>query len=731
MLGKIRSVSQLWHFFGIEWLVYRIIYTIRLRTGIIRRRLPATPWGAQPLKDFFSEPSLAEPEVYLNYRQKNAPPFFFKPSNRNDYFTHFSKWDKGANSPIVLANEIGKGNFRYFEHSTAQVGFPPDWHCNPFNGQTAPADRHWSRIPDFGHGDIKVIWEPNRFWFVYALVRAYWRSGDERYADIFWKLVESWQMHNPPQLGLNWKCGQEVTFRVMAWCFGLYGFLDAKVTSPGRVQTLIQMIAVSGQRIEANMGYALSQKNNHGISEGVGLWTIALLFPEFHRAKKWRELGRQVLERLGKELIYNDGSFAQHSVNYHRLMLHDYLWALRLGDLQDQPLSSELKERVAKAGALLYQIQDEKTGRVPYYGQNDGALVLPLNNCDYQDFRPVIQATHYYCTSSRCYQPGPWDEDLLWLFGSDALKAPAEPPQRIDVKAEIGGYYTLRSKSGFAFVRCASFRHRPGQADMLQVDLWWRGQNIAVDAGTYSYNSPTPWNNPLANSAYHNTVTVDGVDQMNRFGKFLWLPWLHSRVRSFQRSSGGSLTYWEGEHNGYRRLKPQVTHRRGILRIGDKGWLVLDALDSTAKHNYRLHWLLPDLPREWNEVTGCMTLHTSVGPYFIKMATFSAEGRGIYSLMRGDEHNPRGWRAPYYFYREPALSVDLILQEKNVLFWTLCASEPCNVTRDGMALKIEGEHWHCLAILHADYPHRSSLIASVSRDGAVKDQLEMSTFTLL
>ena len=129
------------------------------------------------------------------------------------------------------------------------------------------------------------------------------------------------------------------------------------------------------------------------------------LFPELRSSERWRATGRQVLEDLGRELIYDDGAFSQHSANYHRLMLHDYLWVLRLGEVLGQPFSSELRERVGKSGEFLYQIQDDASGRVPCYGQNDGALVLPLNNCDYQDFRPVIQSTSYLATGTRRYQP--------------------------------------------------------------------------------------------------------------------------------------------------------------------------------------------------------------------------------------------------------------------------------------------------------------------------------------
>ncbi|MFP3472466.1 heparinase II/III family protein, partial [Micrococcus sp. SIMBA_144] len=70
-------------------------------------------------------------------------------------------------------------------------------------------------------GDIKWIWELSRFSFVYPLVRAYTTTKDEKYAIDFWEMFEDFVKHNPPELGANYKCGQEMSFRIMAWTFGL------------------------------------------------------------------------------------------------------------------------------------------------------------------------------------------------------------------------------------------------------------------------------------------------------------------------------------------------------------------------------------------------------------------------------------------------------------------------------------------------------------------------------
>jgi asparagine synthase (glutamine-hydrolysing) len=508
----------------------------------------------------------------------------------------------------------------------------------------------------------------------------------------------------------------------MAWCFGLYGFLDAAATTPDLVAQLAQMIAVSGVRIHANLDYALSQQSNHGISEGVGLFSIGALFPEFRLAEKWKETGRRVLETLGKELIYDDGAFSQHSANYHRLMLHDYLWALRLGEILGQPLSNQLKERVCHAGEFLYQLQDDNSGQVPNYGQNDGALLLPLSNCDYNNFRPVIQSAHYLAERTRCYSAGPWDEDLLWLFGPEALAAPVAKKVRADLKAEQAGCYTLRSEESFAFARCSTFRHRPSQADLLHLDLWWRGQNIALDAGTFSYNAPPPWDNPLARTAYHNTVGVDGLDQMDRAGRFLWLPWAKGRVRSSKRTANGQLAYWEGAHDGYERIDAPVKHRRAILQVSTY-WLVIDQLTSASEHDYRLHWLLLDAPYEFNDKDLQLRLETSEGSYYVQV--LASPSKSEWSLLRADEAGPRGWHAPCYNYREPALSLAVSARESTMRFCTLFGPQPYSLSLTERAVQLKTHTWQASIEFGSNDP-QYSLITSVCLGGGLTDQLEIS-----
>lgn len=688
---RLHTTVHLLRHFGPGWLLFRAGYELRKRSGALRRALPSTPWEALPLAGFLSEATFGDPDRYAFERAQRGTSFFFSEANRRTFVPLFAEWDAASRtSPCVPADALCDGVFRFFEHRELWLGRPPDWHRHPLTNIRYPDNVHWSKIGDFGAGDLKHVWEPCRFAWVYPLVRAYWRTEDERYPQLFWELVESWRAGNPPQQGVHWKCGQEIALRIMACCFGLYGFAGSAASTAARIADLAQMMAVSGQRIESNLDYALSQKNNHGLVEAAGVWTLGLLFPEFAAAARWVRLGRECLERQCRDLIDDDGAFSQHSVNYQRVMLHSCLWAIRLGDLNGQPLSDELRDRVGQAGRFLWQLQDEATGRAPRYGANDGALVLPLTNCRFDDYRPVVQSSEWLRRKRRLFARGPWDEESLWLLGAESIQAEEVGEVRSDWCARQSGYCVLRGANGHVFTRTGAFRHRPSHADLLHVDVWWRGENIALDPGTYTYNAPPPWDSPLARTAFHNTVTVDGLDQMDRAGRFLWLPWINGRHTHGIATADGRLTYWEGMHAGYERLSSPVTYCRGILRIGPEHWLIVDRLSSVTPHIYRLHWLLIDAPRVFDEPRQHLRLETGAGPWDVCVAS-SADFSS--TIVRADPLGPRGWYAPTYGDRRPAVSWAAVTEARAVTFWTLLGPSVVELHSEADGLRIVTADW--------------------------------------
>jgi hypothetical protein len=642
---------------GPRWIGARVYHSARNRLHLVQRRLPIEDWDHRPLAAYLRQGVRSDPAGYLQWRQAGAGKFFFDELPRPDLLSSVSQ-----QQAVIQADALLTGRWLYFGMLPVETGMPPNWHRNPLTGECAPADIHWTEISDFAFGDIKLIWEASRFTAVYALVRAYALTQDDRYAQAFWTLVEDWAEHNPPQRGPNWKCGQESSFRIMAWCFGLHGFLSSQSTTPERVAALSKMIAVTAERIEANLGYALSQNNNHGLSEAMGLFSVGTLFPEFQRAEFWRGYARKLLECQARRQIYTDGSYVQHSMNYHRVMLHDYLWVVRLAELNGEPFSRELYAQLRRGSEFLEEMIDSQSGKAPNYGNNDGTLVLPLSDCDYSDFRPTLQAAYYLGKHERHLARGPWDEMLLWLFGADSLRAARTPAAtRPSIASAPSGYHVLRGPESWGMIRCAKYHDRPGHSDQLHLDLWWRGLNIALDSGTYLYNAPPPWQDAFVTSATHNTVTVDSADPMRRFSRFLWLDW--AQGSPLLHHGDGDAERWQGQHEGYQRLG--VIHRRMVDRCGDT-WNVVDDILGVGQHRVRLHWLFADFPREVDDEAAMLKLKTPQG---VVIVTISSSVATVFSLIRAGQrvagersHSDeiaRGWVSHTYASKEPALSLSV------------------------------------------------------------------------
>jgi hypothetical protein len=263
-----------------------------------------------------------------------------------------------------------------------------------------------------------------------------------------------------------------------------------------------------------------------------------------------------------------NGEYVQHSTNYHRLMLQSALWALAVSRQAGDSFPALTRQRLA-AARWLYAHFDPLSGRAANLGHNDGAYILPLACGGFHDYRPVLQAAALAFLEKPVLPPGAWDELSLWLGIPLAEQSPT--------LTRLGGHTTrLGDCRSWATLRAVQYADRPAHADQLHVDLWWQGHNVALDPGTYRYSAPAPWNNALSSSLVHNTVTIDGHDQMRRAGRFLWIHWAQGQVIE---TGPNQVT---AEHNGYAQLG--VTHRRSLARLDARRWRINDAAASWPRN---------------------------------------------------------------------------------------------------------------------------------------------------
>jgi len=699
VLNNFRNLRSLFWSHGARWLLFRLGYALRKRAGLLRAQIPMYQWQERPLRTWLKSQIPSSAEAYAHWRKQNSPEYFtdFRAERSDERLSRDAVEARLApNLPwnpqlaVEEAERILNGELKYFAHNFIRTGFPPDWHKDPVSGKRLDSKKHWSEISDDNDLDVKFIWEASRFSMVYPLVRAYVATRAEKFAEAFWLLIESWAESNPPNAGPNWMDGQEAALRLMAWTFGYERFLDSLSSTPERIAQFTVLIAAHAERIYKNIDYAISTHSNHTISEAFGLWLVGLLFPELKDAEKYRQLGRRLLEQEAAAQIFPDGSYSMYSLNYHRFILQIYLYALRLGELYQSPLSSLVFDRITASMDYVSQLIDPETGQMPVYGSNDGALVLPLNNCDFTEYRPLLQLGMYVTKKKFFFGTGPWDEDLFWLYGDQVISGAGEAEAVAGIQETSqssfphGGIYLLRGAGSKAILRCTDFHARPAHADQLHLDLWWRGVNIACDAGTYLYSGKDPWRNGLAHTAAHNTVTVDGQDQMKMLTRFTWTNWSKGTVLQHDANT------WRGEHDGYKRLADPVSHMRTVMSLEGDRWLVLDHLTGRQLHQYALHWLLNDLPYEPGE----NSILLSPDPGQCKVQVGVLDGNSAFSVVRCDPDSTRGWRSQYYADKEPAISVLLETDQPRAVFWTFFGLPSDSIHLAGNTLYIRSGEWN-------------------------------------
>lgn len=480
------------------------IYRRRLRRGFFNRALPCVPHAA--VGDFWV----------------NAAERHIVPSVSSDL----------RQAMLARGDEIVAGLFRRFEDEPVFEGEQPQWYKT---GYLVSRDQHFSTVAiNLNPGeDVKLCWDLSRFkWLtqlVVAAVHAPSSSDAYKYLMRAHSLLKQWVANNSYFSGANWACGQEVSIRGLHLMNSLLLLNKYFQASPGKAS--IELLQSSYRRVEATIGYSLSQENNHSLTESLFLYYVPFFLERFgasapasDTAKKRYMRFRDVFSRLVQE----DGSFRMYSVNYHRAVCD----ILALAKVVDDALNvnfwtSERIGRISKMHMFLSSVIVPETGSAPAIGHNDGSL-------------HAIQYAPYLCyTPSLLFMGSVFSlpvnsefssaQHQVYCFGRTVqfIDKAASSVERFD----DFGLVVVTQDHYQAFLKYARNKGRPQQQDFLHLDLWVRGENILHDSGSYSYN---PENTALIDyfddPTAHNGPFLNGQGFVTRLSRFLYLEWPNAQV---------------------------------------------------------------------------------------------------------------------------------------------------------------------------------------------------------
>ncbi len=369
--------------------------------------------------------SLPSDEQLRKLMQTRVEPRFFASfAAKVETISEFRRrWPEAEKEIVNNADRISEGTFDLLGLRGLNLGKSPDWHLEPTSGKRTPL-RHWSQLNYLDAqlaGDKKITWELNRQQYFTTLGRAYWLTGDERYAEVFVSHLNSWMDQNPPKLGINWASSLEIAFRSISWLWALQFFKESPSLTEAVVVRMLKFLYLNALHLETFLSTYFSP-NTHLTGEALGLFYLGLLLPEFRDAERWRELGLEILVAQLPRHVQADGVYFEQSSYYHRYTTDFYIHLAVLLQVNGQTLPRELKPKLELLlDHLMYITRPD--GTTPLFGDDDGGRLVMLDNRPANDFRSLLSTgAALFDRGDYKFVSGGAAEETLWLLGVEGLR---------------------------------------------------------------------------------------------------------------------------------------------------------------------------------------------------------------------------------------------------------------------------------------------------------------------
>jgi hypothetical protein len=505
------------------------------------------------------------------------------------------------------ADGILEGRLKIFGHPVAMPGRVPDWNADPVTCSVIGPS--FGPLIDFRHigdgVDIKYLWELNRHLWWVPLAQCYALSGRRVYLDRLRVLLASWLEACPYPLGANWSSPVEHGVRLVNW--SLVWHLIGGEKSPmfegddgarlreGWLTSIYQHI-----RFASDNYSQYSSANNHLVGEATGVYVAARTWDRWAATRRLGARAKAILEREALRQFSADGVNLEQATGYHKFCLQFFLAAGLVGRADGDDFSAAYWARIDAAMTGLAALTDCR-GNVPCIGDSDDAEVWRLSSGPGFDGYRALLALGALLFSRGDLQAkvdttgDGADARASWLLRNDPPAPDLTALARLPTRFEQGGYVLIGSKLHTPDEFRVVFDCGPlgmnriaghGHADALSVLVSSCGEPLLVDAGTYCYNSSPELRHFFRGTSAHNTLVVDGLDQSDYGGSFLWLRDVNAAL-----VPDGDARSVHARHDGYGRLAdPVIHHRRVTLAPDGRGVLVEDWLECSTAHTVELLW---------------------------------------------------------------------------------------------------------------------------------------------
>lgn len=492
------------------------------------------------------------------------------------------------------ADKLLKHNYQLFAVEHIDLGDEIDFNLELKNNIKTPLEfAPWMDYRNVSlYGDYKYYWELSRLQHLVTLAKSYHLTGDIKYASEVESQLLVFDKQNPYLQGVNWIMPMETAIRLVSLVW-IVAFLRDYLENKQDVCGLLERLILSHVDYTAANYAAYSSANNHLIGEAAGVFIAALCFSDLKGMESHRKKAYDILCREIDLQHHKDGVNKEQAVHYQEFSINFFLYSGLLGRGNGIEFPESYWDILEKSIDFVCSISDGDC-HVPHIGDGDDGKVLVLDASDHNETASLFSlASVLYGRGDFKAMGAGFDETSLWLLGSGAEKkfneitSPSEGPGSKSFPE--GGYYILKddkSKTRLIF-DCGPLGFGSisahGHADALSFILSFKHKDILIDPGTYIYMVSEEYRNYFRSTAAHNVLEIDGCDQSEMSGAFLWKHKAKACLTDW--SEGDDKVKVSGWHDGYEVLNDPVVHRRSIeMDKKQKKVIVKDHVESGGSH---------------------------------------------------------------------------------------------------------------------------------------------------
>lgn len=421
---------------------------------------------------------------------------------------------------------------------------------------------------------IKTFLHRTTFWE--SLGKAYWATGNEKYAKEWVFQIKDWIKKNkngayPDDKSFAWKAFI-VSFRLNHWSGYFNMFINSSSFTPAFLMEFLNSYAEQAEYVKTNY----TDIGNHLLYEALHMMYAGSTFPEMNNAASWRKSGIQILNTEISKQVLADGVQFELSTSYHIGTINIFLNALKIAQLAG--VENEFPES--------YRNLVEK-------------MVLAVHKYSFPDYTFPMYGNSFL-TAKRIalkhyknwFEVFPQNK-IVEYFATDGKSG--KLPNYLSAYLPDAGFYAFRNgwdmNATVMQIKSGPAAHFHSHPDNGTFELWVKGRNFTPDAGSFIYaneggfaNKKRDW---YRSTKAHQTLTLNNANIENK-----------SQLQKWETSDQlDRLSYINPSYKN-------LNHLRSILFIDKEYFIIIDRAIGEATGNLGIHFVLKE---DSNPVTDKIT----------------------------------------------------------------------------------------------------------------------------